>query len=172
MNLEKIIVCNGFKRPEYTSNIVRLLNNGFKKSNPCILDNVDEFEFYDHTVKKSFKIGIRMATKKFLTIIFTLVLGISPKKIITYYKEKLMASQSKIDSIVFINTGIKDHIYYWNELAKCLKIYAELKRICPSLDTLNIGGGLPFKSSLNFDYDYSGFIQSILKVVEKHMFGI
>ena len=40
----------------------------------------------------------------------------------------------------FINTGIRDNAYYWNELLKCLKVYIALKKICPSLDSLNIGG--------------------------------
>lgn len=46
----------------------------------------------------------------------------------------------------FINTGIKDTAYYWNELSKCLNIYCELKAICPDLDSLNIGGGFPIKT--------------------------
>ena len=43
----------------------------------------------------------------------------------------------------FINTGIKDTAYYWNELSKCMNVYCELKKICPELDSLNIGGGFP-----------------------------
>ncbi len=27
----------------------------------------------------------------------------------------------------FINTGIRDTAYYWNELRKCLNVYAKLK---------------------------------------------
>ena len=30
--------------------------------------------------------------------------------------------------------------YYWNELLKCMKVYIALKKECPSLDSLNIGG--------------------------------
>ena len=33
----------------------------------------------------------------------------------------------------FINTGIYDTAYYWNELHKCLRVYCELKRECPEL---------------------------------------
>tara|TARA_Y100001934_G_C12370065_1_gene785754 strand:- start:1430 stop:2833 length:1404 start_codon:yes stop_codon:yes gene_type:complete len=165
---EKIIVCNGFKRPEYTTNIVRLINNGFKNLIP-VLDNVDEFETYDNLINCNFKIGIRVATEEIPNYTFyTSRLGIAPNKIIQYYKEKL-AEHSKAELSMlhfFINTGIQDHVYYWNELSKCLKIYADLKKICPSLNTLNIGGGLPFKSKLNFEYDYFGFIKSILKEIK------
>ena len=168
IDFDKIIVCNGFKRPEYASKIISLINKGFKNLIP-VLDNVEEFEFYKNSIKNTFKVGIRMATEEIPNYNFyTSRLGISPKKIIKYYKETLANHpRAKLTMLhFFINTGIKNHIYYWSELTKCLKIYAELKSVCPSLDTLNIGGGLPFKSSLNFNFDYRGFIQSILKKVK------
>jgi arginine decarboxylase len=46
--------------------------------------------------------------------------------------------------LLFINTGINDTAYYWNELVKCIKVYA-LKKESPTLDSLNIGGGFPIK---------------------------
>jgi arginine decarboxylase len=165
---EKIIVCNGFKRPEYSTNIIQLINKGFKNLIP-VLDNINEFNSYDKAIKNCFKIGIRMATEEIPNYNFyTSRLGIDPKRIVDYYKSKL-ANHPRAELTMlhfFINTGIRDHVYYWNELAKCLKIFAELKNICPSLDTLNIGGGLPFKSSLDFNYDYQGFIRAILKEVK------
>ena len=62
----------------------------------------------------------------------------------------------------FINTGIKDNAYYWNELSKCLKVFCELKKVCPTLDSLNIGGGFPIKNSLSFEYEYEYMIEEIL----------
>jgi arginine decarboxylase len=35
-----------------------------------------------------------------------------------------------------------------------MKVYVKLKKICPTLDSLNIGGGFPIKTSLGFEYDY------------------
>jgi arginine decarboxylase len=67
----------------------------------------------------------------------------------------------------FINTGIKDNAYYWNELSKCLKVYISLKRICPSLDSLNIGGGFPIKNSLAFNYDYEYMIDEIISQIKE-----
>ena len=66
----------------------------------------------------------------------------------------------------FINTGIKDNAYYWNELSKCLQVYIDLKKICPTLDSLNIGGGFPIKNSLAFDYDYQYMINEIVRVIK------
>ena len=47
----------------------------------------------------------------------------------------------------FINTGIHDNAYYWNELLKCVNVYCDLKKIAFELTSLNIGGGFPIKNS-------------------------
>jgi len=67
----------------------------------------------------------------------------------------------------FINTGIADTAYYWNELHKCLKVYCALKKSCPSLDSLNIGGGFPIKNSLSFEYDYAYMAEEIVAQVKQ-----
>ena len=66
----------------------------------------------------------------------------------------------------FINTGINDTAYYWNELQKCMKVYVALKRECESLDSLNIGGGFPIKNSLAFDYDYAYMVDEIINQIK------
>jgi arginine decarboxylase len=66
----------------------------------------------------------------------------------------------------FINTGIRDNAYYWNELLKCLKVYSGLKKICPSLDSLNIGGGFPIKNSLGFNFDYEYMADEIVNQIK------
>jgi arginine decarboxylase len=67
----------------------------------------------------------------------------------------------------FINTGINDTAYYWNELTKCLRAYSDLKKMCPELDSLNIGGGFPIKKSLAFDFDYAYMVREILTQVKR-----
>ena len=66
----------------------------------------------------------------------------------------------------FINTGIRDTAYYWNELLKCLKVYIQLKKVCPTLDSLNIGGGFPIKNSLAFDFDYQYMVDEIINQIK------
>jgi arginine decarboxylase len=67
----------------------------------------------------------------------------------------------------FINTGIRDNAYYWNELMKCLKVYINLKKVCPTLDSLNIGGGFPIKNSLAFEFDYAYIIDEIINQIQQ-----
>jgi arginine decarboxylase len=66
----------------------------------------------------------------------------------------------------FINTGIKDTAYYWTELLKSVNVYCELKKTCKELDSLNIGGGLPIKNSLGFDYDYEYMAEEIIAQIK------
>lgn len=164
----RYVVCNGYKRPEYIEEIIGLIKDGYTGVIP-VLDNMAEFDRYDESLDEEFSIGLRIATEEIPNFNFySSRLGISPKKILEFYKSKIAPhKRAKLKMLhFFINTGIKDHVYYWNELAKCLKLYAQLKQVCPSLDTLNIGGGFPFKSHLNFKYDYEGFTDSIIQEIK------
>ena len=99
---------------------------------------------------------------------YTSRLGLNPNKILDFYNKQVKPLEHIQLKMLhfFINTGIKDHEYYWNELDKCLKLYVKLKKVCPTLDSLNIGGGLPFKTNLNFDYDYQDFIDKIIDYIK------
>ena len=64
---------------------------------------------------------------------YTSRLGIRYNDIINFYKTKIQKNKKfKLKMLhFFINTGIKDTAYYWNELSKCLNIYCELKAFAP-----------------------------------------
>ena len=167
---ETTIICNGFKRPVYKQYICELINNGFTNLIP-ILDNKEELEYYNRSAKKKFNIGIRIAAEEEPTFAFyTSRLGIRYKDIVDFYKEKIQKNPKVQLKMLhfFINTGIRDAIYYWTELAKCLKVYHQLKKICPSLDSLNIGGGLPIRNSLGFEFDYEYLIEEIILQIKNY----
>ncbi len=162
------IVCNGFKDVQYIENIARIINQGFSNCIP-ILDNKEELIGLENKINKKFKIGIRIASEESPKFEFyTSRLGIGYKNIIEFYKQKI-ASDSKVELKMlhfFINTGIENSTYYWNELVKCLSIYVALKKICPTLNSLNIGGGFPIKDSLDFDYDYQYMVNEIVGLIK------
>jgi arginine decarboxylase len=159
------VICNGFKQKPYTTRITSLLNSGFKNVVP-ILDNADELEAYKN-VKGSFKLGIRVAAEEEPTFPFyTSRLGFRSKDILEFYVDKIEGFEHKFQLKMlhfFINKGIKDDIYYWSELNKVINLYCQLKKICPELDSINIGGGFPIKHSLGFDYDYQFMINEIVR---------
>jgi len=45
--------------------------------------------------------------------------------------------------------------------------YCELKKVCPELDTIDIGGGFPIKTSIQFDYNYRYMIEEILRTIQR-----
>lgn len=161
------VICNGFKRDQYIENISRLINNGHENCIP-IIDNYEEIELLSDSIKNHFNVGIRIASEEEPKFEFyTSRLGIGYKNIIPFYEEQIKNNE-RVDLKMlhfFINTGIRDTAYYWNELVKCLKVYVRLKKICPSLDSLNIGGGFPIKNSLHFEYDYQYMIDEILNQI-------
>ncbi len=164
---DTFIISNGFKRPAYTQGIVKLINEGFN----CIpvIDDISEIKAYEK-IKKPFNVGIRIATEEQPNFDFyTSRLGINPNKIVEFYKERIKPNKNiKLKMLhFFINTGVQDNDYYWNELNKCLQVYVQLKKVCPTLDSLNIGGGFPIKSSLSFEWDYEYMAEGIVETIKK-----
>jgi len=162
------VISNGFKRAQYITNIARLINNGHKNAIP-IIDNYEEIDLLSQEIHGKFNVGIRIASEEEPKFEFyTSRLGIGYKNIVPFYKSQI-ANNKKVELKMlhfFINTGIRDNAYYWNELLKCLKVYTSLKKICPSLDSLNIGGGFPIKNSLAFDFDYEYMIDEIINQIK------
>jgi len=162
------VISNGFKRAQYVSNIARLINNGHKNCIP-IIDNYEEIDLLSQEIDGKFNIGIRIASEEEPKFEFyTSRLGIGYKNIVPFYNRQVKDNKKvKLKMLhFFINTGIRDNAYYWNELSKCLKVYTSLKKICPSLDSLNIGGGFPIKNSLAFDFDYEYMVDEIINQIK------
>ena len=163
------VLCNGFKRDQYIRNIADLINSGHRNCIP-ILDNYEELGLLCKATDRKFQVGIRIASEEEpMFEFYTSRLGIGYKNIVPFYNQEIK-DNAKVELKMlhfFINTGIKDTAYYWNELRKCLKVYIQLKKICPSLDSLNIGGGFPIKTSLNFDYDYAYIIEEIIYQIKQ-----
>jgi len=162
------IICNGYKRDLYTNNISELLNNGFRNCMP-ILDNLKELDAYDESVKGPVKLGIRIAADEEPNFEFyTSRLGIRYNDVNTLYKERIKNNPKYSLKMLhfFINTGMKDTAYYWSELSRFVYKYCELKKICPELDTIDIGGGFPIKTSMAFEYDYEYMADQVIENIQ------
>lgn len=169
INQDKYIICNGFKLKNYTQGIAKLVNNGFKNVIP-VLDNTEELEYYKKNIKTNFNIGIRIAAEEEPTFPFyTSRLGLRAKDVLEFYVDQIEGQEKFHLKMlhIFLNKGIKDDVYYWSELNKMINLYCKLKKICPELDSINIGGGFPIKHSLGFDYDYAFMIDSIVQNIKQ-----
>lgn len=165
----KYVICNGYKPQKYIDNIAGLINEGNLNVIP-VVDNTQELQDLLAKTERELKIGIRIASEEEPKFEFyTSRLGIRYREIVPFYKAMLKDNPRVEVKMLhfFINTGINDTSYYWNELTKCLRIYSDLKKVCPSLDSLNIGGGFPIKKSLAFDFDYAYMVREILTQVQR-----
>jgi arginine decarboxylase len=162
------VVCNGYKPDRYIENIARLINNGYNNVIP-VIDNIPEIEKLTDQIESRINIGIRIASEEEPKFEFyTSRLGIGYKDIIPFYVSKVKDNPKVQLKMLhfFINTGIRDTSYYWSELLKCLGVYVELKKVCPTLDSLNIGGGFPIKNSLSFEFDYEYMTEEIVRQIK------
>jgi len=168
INDDTYVICNGFKRNQYIHNIANLINSGHKNCIP-VIDNFEEIDLLTAEINDPFKIGIRIASEEEPKFEFyTSRLGIGYKNIVPFYNRKIKDNEQIELKMLhfFLNTGIRDTAYYWNELNKCLQVYINLKDVCPSLDSLNIGGGFPIKNSLAFEYDYQYMVDEIINQIK------
>ncbi|MFM7565493.1 MAG: arginine decarboxylase [Flavobacteriales bacterium] len=163
------VICNGFKPAAYIQGIAGLMNADYLKVIP-VVDNAEEIQNLLASTEKDISIGIRIAAEEEPKFEFyTSRLGMRYREIVPFYKSVLKDNpRIKVKMLhFFINTGINDTAYYWNELTKCLRIYSDLKKLCPELDSLNIGGGFPIKKSLAFDFDYAYMVREILQQIKR-----
>lgn len=166
---ETLLVHNGYKRELYAELIAELINDGF--NSVPVLDNPKELTLLKQLVKKPCNVGIRIATgEEPQSEYYTARLGIRHRNIVSFYEEELANSEKFNLTMLhfFIDNGIEDSLYYWNELEKCLKVYCQLRKICPSLDSLNIGGGFPTKHSLAEEIDYAHLTNEIIRHIKEH----
>jgi arginine decarboxylase len=165
---ERYVLCNGFKKENYTDGIIELMNDGFTNIIP-ILDNKEELDYYLNNYEGKVKIGIRIAAEEEPNAEFyTSRLGIRYNEIIDFYKTNIQNNPRVELKLLhfFINTGIKDTAYYWSELQKNINLYCELRKICPELELLDIGGGFPIRTKLDFNYDYQYMADEIIRQIK------
>jgi arginine decarboxylase len=163
------VLCNGFKRENYIQGIVDLWKEGFTNVIP-ILDSKEELQHYEKLYSKKIQVGIRIASEEEPNAEFyTSRLGIRTAELVDYYKTQIMDNKNVELKMLhfFINTGIKDTAYYWSELNRNINMYCELKKICPELEHLDIGGGFPIRTKLDFNYDYQYMADEIIRQIKQ-----
>lgn len=162
------VLCNGFKPGTYTDRIAAFINAGYKNTIP-ILDNPEELAAFREKVSGGFQIGMRLATEEEPQFEFyTSRLGMRHQQIVSLFRNHIQPNprvQLKMLHF-FINSGIRDDAYYWNELSKAVHCYCDLKAECPELDSLDIGGGFPVPQSLDFAYNYHYMARQIVGLIQ------
>jgi arginine decarboxylase len=167
---KRIIVHNGYKTDDYLRKIIQLQEAGFENS-IIILDSTNEF----HRINKlnsaqTLKIGLRMAiNEEAQSAYYTSRLGISPNEIIDFFKKHIRDNEKVELKMLhfFVDSGIKDTLYYWGEFQKALQLYIELKKESQNLNSFNLGGGFPIRNHLGFEYNYEYMIKEIINNIKE-----
>ncbi len=170
INKGTTIVHNGYKPLAYIQRIANLVNEGFYNVIP-VCDNAQELDHLDQLVEKGkCNIGIRIATEEEPNFEFyTSRLGIRQSEVMDFYQQKI-AGNPKFELKMlhfFVDTGIKDTGYYWTELQKAIKVYCQLRKVCPTLSCFNMGGGMPIRNSLGFEFDYNYMVSEIVRMIKE-----
>lgn len=168
LQTDMFILCNGYKTPDYLRGIQRIMKAGFTNVIP-ILDSTAELRAYERFDVPTLQVGLRMATEEDPSFdLYTSRFGIRLSELTDFYKNRLH-NHPKIQLKMlhfFVYSGIRNTTYYWNELQKYVAMYAELKKVCPTLEYLNMGGGLPVQNSLEFEYDYQAMCDDIIEQIQ------
>jgi arginine decarboxylase len=169
INKDRILVHNGYKTDNYLKKIIRLQEAGFKNS-IIVLDSITELNrILAIETKEKVKIGIRMSiNEEAQSAYYTSRLGIPPSEVIDFFKNNIRDNEKVELKMLhfFVDTGIKDTLYYWGEFKKALKIYIELKKESEKLDSFNLGGGFPIRNHLGFEYNYEYMINEIISNIK------
>jgi len=167
-----IVVHNGYKTDAYLDKIFKLQSSGFTNS-IIVLDSMKELDRIkkklDAEKIKKVKLGIRMAIDEApQSAYYTSRLGIRQSEILEFYN-KAIKGDKRLDLKMlhfFVDSGIKDNMYYWGEFQKAVSLFADLKKKCKTLRAFNIGGGFPIRNNLGFEYDYESIINQVVSAVK------
>jgi arginine decarboxylase len=165
----RVIVHNGYKTDEYLAKILNLQEIGFR-NNIIVLDSINELKRIEKLSSGvKIKIGIRMAiNEESQSSYYTSRLGIRHNDILKFYIENIKEKENLELKMLhfFVDSGIKDSLYYWGEFQKAMKLYIDLKKQCDTLDSFNLGGGFPIRNHLGFEYNYEYMINEIVSAIK------
>ncbi len=166
---KRMIIHNGYKTREYMTKIIELQRMGFN-NNIIVLDSMNELARLKELAKgDKLKIGIRMAiNEESQSSYYTSRLGIRHTQILDFFNREIKGKTNIELKMLhfFVDTGIKDSLYFWGEFQKALKLYIDLKKQCPTLDSFNLGGGFPIRNHLGFEYNYEYMINEIVSNIK------
>ena len=170
IDFDRLIVHNGIKNDAYLRKILRFQETGFHNS-ILILDSMDELDrLLNLNPTQTVKIGLRMAiNEEAQSAYYTSRMGIAPNEILEFFKKHIRDNEKVELKMLhfFVDTGIKDTLYYWGEFQKALKLYVELKKESEHLSSFNLGGGFPIRNHLGFEFSYEYMINEIIKNIKE-----
>ena len=170
LDTSRYVVHNGFKTEEYLRKILELQVAGFKNS-IVVLDSQEELDrLVSLDPKHIVKVGLRMAiNEEAQSAYYTSRMGIAHDEVIEFFKKNIRDNPRVELKMLhfFVDSGIRDTLYFWGEFQKALGLYVELKKESKNLSSFNLGGGFPIRNHLGFEYDYEYMIREIIQNIKE-----
>jgi arginine decarboxylase len=167
---DRMIVCNGFKPRQYQRKILQMRERGYQHLIP-VLDNPGELDYYEaQCIESELPVGIRLAVEEEPGHeLYTSRLGFRAEDVLPFYEERLRNHpQARLRMFhFFLQSGIRDTTYFWSELEKFVQQFCELRKREPALQYLNLGGGMPYRDALNFEFNYEYMVLEIVRCIQR-----
>ncbi|MEN5055533.1 arginine decarboxylase [Sphingobacterium kitahiroshimense] len=162
------IICNGYKTSDYQRGIMSLIKQNHCAVTPMV-DSPSELIYYCNNINSntSQNVGIRVNLSFLSAYPKESRFGLSPEDIITCYQRDIKHNQQiTFTTLHFFNeNGLSSDDQYWDVLEAIVRFYCQLKRLNPHLTTLDIGGGMPFQSTANDNFDIPYLVRRIVSTI-------
>lgn len=166
---ERFIFCNGSKEKAYIDAIIGLRRVGFANVVP-IIDDLDEFEQL-LACPEPLLMGVRErkdegdlaegATYGYDRF------GLLPEEMEEVARRIAGTEHRLILYHAMVGSQLEDSHFFRKEIIESLQGYAQLLPFAPDLRYFNFGGGMPTSTySLDFQFDYAGFIEELLSTIK------
>lgn len=165
------IICNGFKNEQYINNIKKLLD---KKINVIpIIENEHEFNLISNLNEYKINVGIRYNSDFETRLIKNSFLdeerldnrfGLTKNSLINIANKISKLSNLTLKVFHFHFGGTITNIdNFIKGYTNILNFYSEIKKLHPTIEYLDFGGGFPVNYSLNNSFNYDKLVDEIIK---------
>jgi len=166
------ILCNGFKNEKYIETLEKLLE--LKLNVIPIIENAKEFELISKLSKFKINVGLRYNSDFESRLIkntfdrdeeFDNRFGFDKDECVEMAR-KIQNSGNLTLKILHFHFGgtISNIANYLKGYSNILSFYCELKKIVPTLEFFDFGGGFPIKYSLTYSFDYDLLVDGMIKI--------
>ncbi len=168
------IICNGFKNDKYIDTLKELLDMGINVM--PIIENEKEFELLSALSGYNINVGLRYNSDFESRLIknsfeneeeFDNRFGFDKENCFTMAKKIKKCSNLNLKVLHFHFGGsITSISNYLKGFSNILSHYCELKKICPTLEYFDFGGGFPIKYSLTYSFDYDALVDGMIRIAK------
>lgn len=169
---DRLVICNGFKTAGmgYADNIVR-----FKDEHPNLIPVVEDLSELPPLIAsgKPFEVGLRQKSyghheDEAEMNLYNSRFGLAVEdlwKAADYVHAAPNLTLKMYHAMVGSQLVDEEDFVKW--LRPPMEIFARLRQRHPSLSIFNFGGGMPVAMTLDFDFDYHGFVRLLLTTMQE-----